>query len=101
MTDAFYFRPHVRYRAFDQPFGRLELSLFAVTSFAVEPTSTPGLDRPLGLEIDPSLAYQSREGFAVALDYAVLVPFSGLDNPTAGLRAQPAQLARLRLMYAF
>jgi uncharacterized protein (TIGR04551 family) len=101
VTDAFYFRPHVRYRAFDQPFGRLELSLFAVTSFAVEPTSTPGLDRPLGLEIDPGLAYQSREGFAVALDYAVLVPFSGLDNPTAGLRAQPAQLARLRLMYAF
>jgi len=101
VTDAFYFRPHVRLRAFDEPFGRLELSLFAVSSFAMEPASTPGLDRPLGLEIDPSLSYQSREGFAVALDYAVLVPFSGLDNPMAGLRAQPAQLCRLRLMYAY
>lgn len=101
VTDAFYFRPHVRYRAFDEAFGRLELSLFAVTSFAMEVASTPGGDRPLGLELDPSLYYQSREGFAVAVDYAFLVPFSGLDNPAMGLRAQPAQLARLRLMYAF
>ncbi|MBX7191692.1 MAG: TIGR04551 family protein [Sandaracinaceae bacterium] len=101
VTDAFYFRPHARYRAFDEPFGRLDFMLYAVSSFAMEPTSTPGNDRPLGLELDPSLYYQSREGFAVALDYAFLVPFSGLDNPVMGLRAQPAQLARLRLMYGF
>jgi uncharacterized protein (TIGR04551 family) len=101
VTDAFYVRPHLRYRAFDEAFGRLDLSLFAVASFAVEPRSAPGQDRPLGLELDPSLAYQSREGFALVFDYAVLVPFSGLDNPSAGLRAQPAQLARLRLMYGF
>jgi uncharacterized protein (TIGR04551 family) len=101
VTDAVYLRPHARLRAFDAPFGRLDLDLFAVGSFAVEPTSTPGQDRPLGLEIDPGLSYQSREGFGVAFDYALLIPFSGLDNPAMGLRAQPAQLARLRLMYAY
>ena len=101
VTDAFYVRPHLRVKAFDEPFGRLDVNLFAVASFAMEPSSAPGQDRPLGLEVDPGLSYQSRDGFLVALDYAVLAPFSGLDNPALGLRAQPAQLARLRFMYAY
>jgi hypothetical protein len=31
----------------------------------------------------------------------VLFPLAGLDNPALGLRAQPAQLIRLRLTYSF
>ena len=61
-----------------------------------------GLVRPsLGVELDPSLTWVNDMGFSVAVDYAVLFPLAGLDNPDLGLAAKPAQLARLRLIYAF
>jgi uncharacterized protein (TIGR04551 family) len=101
VTDAFYFRPHLRWRLFDEAFGALSITAYGVASFAVEPTSTPSGDRPLGIEIDPALNYESREGFIAALEYAVLFPLSGLDNPDSGLGAQPAQLLRLRLQMLY
>ena len=97
VTDAFYFRPHARWRLFDAPFGALALTAYGVASFAMEPSSTPGGDRPLGIELDPALTYESREGFIAAVEYAVLFPLSGLANPGAGLSGTPAQLLRLRL----
>jgi predicted MFS family arabinose efflux permease len=39
--------------------------------------------------------------FLAALDYAVLFPLEGLDNPASSLTAKPAQLVRLRLNYLF
>jgi uncharacterized protein (TIGR04551 family) len=101
VTDAIYVRPHLRWRIAQLGPGVLEADLAAVASFAVEPTSTPGGTRSLGLEIDPTLRYGSRDGFSAALEYAVLVPFSGLDNPALGLSAQPAQVLRVRLGYGF
>ncbi|MFO0686961.1 MAG: TIGR04551 family protein [Sandaracinus sp.] len=101
VTDAIYLRPHGRLRMFDEPFGTLELHVAAIGSMAVFASSTPGGQSPLGIEIDPSLYYRSREGFFAALDYAVLFPLAGLDNPALDLRAQPAQLVRLRLAYMF
>ena len=55
----------------------------------------------LGVELDPTLAYVSTNGFAASLEYAALFPLAGLDNPTAGLDAKPAQLLRLRLGFNF
>lgn len=101
VTDAFYFRPHARLRLFDAPFGALSLTAFAVASFAMQPSSTPSGQRPLGIELDPALTYESREGFIVALEYAVLLPLAGLDNPVLGLSATPAQLLRLRLQMLY
>ncbi|MDQ3030961.1 MAG: TIGR04551 family protein [Myxococcota bacterium] len=101
VTDAFYFRPHARLRLIDFEGGQLTAHLFAVASFAVEPASTPGSDRGLGIEVDPSLVYTSPDGFLAALEYGVLFPLAGLDNIALDLRAQPAQLLRLRLTYAF
>lgn len=101
VTDAFYFRPHMRWRMFDEPFGALSFTAYGVLSFAVEPTSTPGNDRPLGVELDPALTYETREGFIAALEYAVLFPLSGLANPLVGLGAEPAQLLRLRLQMVY
>ena len=49
----------------------------------------------------PTLAYASRDGFGIALEYAVLFPLAGLDNPVAHLNASPAQLGRVRVMYRF
>ena len=56
-------------------------------------------ERPLGVELDPELRYASRDGLAVTIDYAVLLPGSAFDNTT--LKAQPAQALRARLVFAF
>ena len=98
VTDAFYLRPHGRIRLADVGPGRLELSVAAIASFAVQAPSTPSGERPLGVEVDPSLSYTTTGGFSAVLDYAALFPLSGLDNPAAGLDARPAQLLRFRLM---
>ena len=51
--------------------------------------SRPGGKTPLGVEIDPTLTYLSRDGFRLQLQYAALLPLAGLDNPTTGQAAQP------------
>ena len=101
VTGAAYLRPHVRYHLMRTHTGTLSAQVAGVASTAVFPSSTPGGKAPLGVEIDPSLAYGSRDGFAFALEYGVLFPLAGLDNPVEHLSAKPAQLARLRLMYRF
>jgi uncharacterized protein (TIGR04551 family) len=101
VTDAFYLRPNSRLRLLDLGHAALEAELAVIASWAVEESSTPGGARPLGVELDPGLVYRSRDGFRAALDYAVLFPGSGLDNPDAGMSARTAQLVRLRLGYYF
>ncbi len=101
VTDAFYFRPHASYRLWRHSHGELDLAVAAIASFAMQPTSTPGGERPLGVEVDPSLAYLHEDGFHALIEYAALFPMSGLSNPTLGLSAKPAQLIRLRLGLAY
>jgi len=101
ITDAVYVRPHVRYTLLEAGPGKLTASLAGVASFAVYAASAPGQQSPLGVELDPTLTYQSRDGFGVALEHGVLFPLAGLDNVPLGLAAKPAQLARVRLTYAF
>jgi hypothetical protein len=86
---------------FDNAQGKLDAALYGVASFAVEPSSTPGGERGLGVEIDPSLTYTSRVGFVAALEQATLVPLAGLNNRDLGLNAKVAQLWRLRLNWMF
>jgi uncharacterized protein (TIGR04551 family) len=101
VTGAVYLRPHVRYDIMRIAPGVLQASIAGIASWAVIPENAPGGQSPLGIEIDPTLAYQSRDGFAIALEYAVLFPLAGLDNPVAHMNAFPAQLARARVMYRF
>ena len=101
VTDAVYLRPHVRVNIARVGPSWLTASLAGVVSFALNATSAPGLKSPLGVELDPTLAYGSKDGFGIALEHAVLFPLAGLDNPQLGLRAKPAQLIRTRLTYAF
>ncbi len=101
VTDALYLRPHGRIRLREFGPGVLSLQLAMIVSSALEATSTPGGKTLLGLELDPTLVYESRDGFSMALEYAALFPFEGLDNPSQNLQAQPAQLMRLRLGYLF
>ncbi|HEY3448828.1 MAG TPA: TIGR04551 family protein [Myxococcales bacterium] len=101
VTDAFYIRPHLDWRMAELGPGQLTFSLAGIASFAMFASSTPGGKNPLGVELDPTLKYESRYGFQAAIEYAALFPLAGLDNPTAGLSAKFAQLFRLRLVYVF
>jgi uncharacterized protein (TIGR04551 family) len=101
VTDAVYVRPHARWRIARVGPGTLTAAMALIASFAVHAASTPGGRRPLGLEVDPTLVYAAKDGFQAALEYAVLFPLTGLENPAAGLGAKPAQLVRLRLAYVY
>lgn len=101
VTDAMYVRPHLTWRIAETSSGRLDASVAAIASRAVEPTSTPGGQTPLGVEVDPTLRYVGADGFTASLEHAVLVPLSGLDNLETRQKAKPAQLIRLRLGYRF
>lgn len=101
VTDAIYIRPHLRWALWRHTPGTLELKTAAVASRSIYASSTPGGSTALGVELDPSLIYTSRDGFGLALDYGVLFPLAGLDNVALGLPAKPAQMMRLRLSYGF
>jgi hypothetical protein len=81
--------------------SNLTASLACIASFAVFAASAPGQKSPLGVEVDPTLSYGAKDGFGAALEHAVLFPLAGLDNEALRLKAQPAQLIRLRLTYSF
>ncbi|MFO0554110.1 MAG: TIGR04551 family protein [Polyangiaceae bacterium] len=101
VTDAIYLKPHIRYDIMKTRRSKITLGLAGVVSFAAVPESAPGGASPLGLEIDPTISYQSDVGFHADLEQATLIPFAGLNNVELGLAAQPAQLWRLRLTYAY
>ncbi len=100
VTDAVYARPHARVVISSAKSARLSAHAAVIASTAVEKTSTPSGKAPLGVEVDPSLVFETK-AFLAALDYAVLFPLEGFDNTVANLSAKPAQLVRLRLNYLF
>ncbi len=101
VTDTVYVRPHFTWDFAELGPGKFTADLFAVASFAAKANSTPSGERGIGLELDPSLRYTASDTFLVSLDYAVFFPFSGLDNRTTGMPAEPAQLFRARMNIGF
>jgi uncharacterized protein (TIGR04551 family) len=99
ITDAIYVRPHLRATMMRIGSGKIEAIGALIASWAVEPTSTPSGQRPLGVEIDPELRFASKDGFALNLAYGVLFPGAGFDGSM--LPAKPAQSIRLRMGFAF
>lgn len=100
VTDAVYARPHARVRIARARSSELSATTAVVASTAVEPRSTPSGKAPLGVEVDPSVIFETRS-FLAALDYAVLFPLAGFENVASNLTPKPAQLVRLRLNYLF
>ncbi len=101
VTDAWYVRPWTKTRLLEFRSYQLELAADATFSRAFYAASTPGNDAALGMELHAALTWASKDGFDVLAEYAVLFPFAGFDNPAQNLKAQPAQLARLRLAWRF
>lgn len=101
VTDAIYVRPHARARLVEIGPGTLTATFAAIASWAVAPTSTPSGQRALGVELDSSLVYRTRDGFLATVSYAVLVPGAAFDNPTMHLLARTAQSLELLAGYQF
>ncbi len=101
VTDAIYLRPHARMTLMTVGAGRLEAGAAMIVSWAVDATSTPNNQSFLGVELDPELRYASRDGFSATLDYGLLLPGPAFDNMALGLKAQPAQIVRARLVFVF
>lgn len=101
VTDAAYLRPHATVVVARAASGTLTASVAVVGSRALHASSTPGGDANLGVEVDPTLAWNGTEGLTAVLEHAVLFPLAGLDNPDANMPAKPAQLVRMRLGWRF
>lgn len=76
VTDAWYLKPTFRWDVLDG----LTLGAQVVYSQAIFATSTPSqVNKPLGVELDLGVKYQSDDGFIFFLDYGLLKMLSGFD----------------------
>jgi uncharacterized protein (TIGR04551 family) len=102
VTDCIYARPYLQVKLVELGNAMLKARLSATYTRAIYAASTPsGVDPNLGLEGNAALRWEARDGFDALLEYAVLYPLGGMNNPAQNLPAQPAQLARLRLAWVF
>lgn len=101
VTDALYVRPWGRLRLLDFTSTQLNLKSSATLSRTIFAPSTPNNDAALGMELWAALTWESKDGFDVLAEYAVLFPFGAFNNPAQGLTATPAQLGRVRLAWKF
>ncbi|MGA8892106.1 MAG: TIGR04551 family protein [Anaeromyxobacteraceae bacterium] len=86
VTDAFYLKPTFRWDVLDG----LQVGAQVIYSQALFATSTPSqTNKPLGVELDLGVKYQSDDGFVFFLDYGLLKMLSGFDmsTTTAGVTA--------------
>ena len=95
VTDAWYLKPTFRWDVLDG----LNVSAQVVYSQAIFAASTPsGVNRPLGLELDLGVKYQSDDGFVFFLDYGLLKLLNGFNMTTtaSGIAAttNPSGLAQ-------
>jgi uncharacterized protein (TIGR04551 family) len=79
VTDAWYLKPTFRWDVLDG----LNVSAQVVYSQAIFATSTPSqVSKPLGVELDLGVKYQSDDGFVFFLDYGLLKLLSGFNMTT-------------------
>jgi uncharacterized protein (TIGR04551 family) len=97
VTDGAYLRGRAGY----SPLPGLSLELWAVGSMALYAESAPGRSNLLGVELDPTLRYRSRDGFELLLGYGVLFPLAGLASVENNLSAAPGQTLRAMTRFAF
>jgi uncharacterized protein (TIGR04551 family) len=100
VTSSWYLKPSLRYRPTgrrsaggdDTGFELIGSLMYASAWFA---ENTPGLKKPLGMELDLGITYDTSDRFHTGLAYGLLVPFGGLDVNTtiAGQTARSIGLA--------
>ena len=106
VTSAWYLKPSMRYRPTGRKTGGgddtgFELILSGMYSQAWYPENTPGQARPLGLEFNVGITYDTSDKFHAGLAYGLLVPFDGLRNVSTGQSGSIAHAIRLLLAIPF
>jgi uncharacterized protein (TIGR04551 family) len=76
VTDAWYVKPHISY-AFTPDLGvRADI----IYSQAIYASSVPGLQNPLGIELDTKAWYATEDGFHLMPQLGFFLPFAGLNH---------------------
>jgi uncharacterized protein (TIGR04551 family) len=106
VTSAWYVKPSMRYRPTGRKTGGgddtgFELILSGMYSQAWYAENTPGLAKPLGLEFDVGVTYDTSDRFHAGLAYGILLPLDGLRNVTTSQSASTAHAVRLLLAIPF
>jgi uncharacterized protein (TIGR04551 family) len=95
ITSSWYLKPSLRYR----PTGRksaggddtgFELLFSVMYASAWYSENTPGLRKPLGMEMDVGITYDTSDRFHTGVAYGLLLPFSGLDSLPVPGTIQPS-----------
>ena len=106
VTSAWYAKPSLRYRPTGRKTGGgddtgFELLLSAMYSQAWYDENTPGLSKPLGLEFNLGITYDTSDRFHAGLVYGLLLPFAGLRNGPIGSNPSVAHALRMLLAVPF
>jgi len=106
ITSAWYLKPSMRYRPTGRKSGGgddtgFELILSGMYAQAWYDENTPGLSKPLGLEFNAGITYDTSDHFHAGLAYGILVPFGGLRNGASGNNPSVAHAVRLLLAIPF
>jgi uncharacterized protein (TIGR04551 family) len=103
ITSAWYLKPSMRYRPTGRKSGGgddtgFELTLSGMYAQAWYDENTPGLAKPLGVEFNVGITYDTSDKFHAGVAYGILLPFSGLRNGPTG--ANPAVAHAVRALFA-
>ena len=106
VTSAWYVKPSMRYRPTGRKTGGgddtgFELILSTMYAQAWYAENTPGLAKPLGLELNVGITYDTSDRFHAGLAYGILLPFDGLRNVAANQSGSAAHAVRLLLAIPF
>lgn len=91
ITDAVYVKPGLKYSITEgfQIYGNL------IYSQALYSESTPsGANSGLGVEIDVGARYETEDGFVAGIDWGILFPLSGLQEPPGSLNRPDFETAQ-------
>ena len=103
---SWYVKPSMRYRPTGRKTGGgddtgFELLLSIMYAQAWYSENTPGLARPLGIEFDAGITYDTSDRFHAGLAYGVLVPLNGLRNTFTNQSPGVAHALRMLLAIPF
>ncbi|MBS2021017.1 MAG: TIGR04551 family protein [Deltaproteobacteria bacterium] len=112
VTSSWYVKPSIRYRPTGRKTGGGDDSGFELTgaiiySQAWYDENTPGLSKPLGLEGNVGISYDTTDHLHIGFQYGILLPFSGLQNTgieaggsSSGVTTSPSIAHAMRILMA-
>lgn len=106
VTSAWYAKPSVRWRPTGRKTGGgddtgFELILSGMYAQAWYAENTPGLAKPLGIEFNAGITYDTSDRFHAGLTYGLLIPLNGLRNEATNVSGSIAHAARFVVAIPF